>query len=786
MDRAIRLAGCDRLARVARVTGRRSLGRAIVFGFGLIVSSLIAGSWILLERTRQIALHTADTTLQNAALIVESVVNRQFLQVDGALASLPALFATVAKDGSGVEPQSVGRLLRGLNFQTFAFRDIIILRPDGTIWASARASPWNHNFPMDLPGLNSVGGSAAAVVSGPIRNPATGDWVLLVVRQVYVPGVGILDAVAELPVPLITKLLSAVAGIPGLRVSLERRDGRLLLSQPYDEVQIGKQQNAAIGQIQVGGAIFIVPRVLIEKPTIGIARASLYNDVTIALTLDMTTAMADWVRERDRMIVSVGIAVTLVSGLSLMLIVALYQRESAEQHIRYAAHHDALTKLPNRALFREKLEGALAHARPGEHLALLYLDLDGFKTVNDTLGHPVGDALLQAVAGRLKARTRNVDIVARLGGDEFAVVRAPIESPAEAADFAERIIALLDEPFAVDDHQIVIGTSVGIAFSPQDGTDPDQLLKNADLALYRAKQDGRGVYRMFQQDMDAQMQARRVLEIDLRTALGGSQLELFYQPLIGLRVQAVVGFEALLRWRHPSKGLVPPDQFIPLAEEIGAIVPIGEWALLTACTTAAGWPDDLKVAVNLSPVQFKSNNLVAAVRAALSCSGLSPSRLELEITETVMLKDTATTLATLHELHALGVSIAMDDFGTGYSSLGYLHRFPFDRIKIDQSFVRELGRQRDCDAIVRAVTALSRALGMETTAEGVETVEQLRALAQAGCSVVQGYLFSRPVPEAAIAELLGSMPDIEGLLRPDTVTAGDGRGASDQLLPTMQ
>ena len=319
----------------------------------------------------------------------------------------------------------------------------------------------------------------------------------------------------------------------------------------------------------------------------------------------------------------------------------------------------------------------------------------------------------------------------------------------------------------VHGHQIVIGTSVGIAFSPQDGTDPDQLLKNADLALYRAKQDGRGVYRMFQQDMDAQMQARRVLEIDLRKALGSSQLELFYQPLIGLRVQAVVGFEALLRWRHPSRGLVPPDQFIPLAEEIGAIVPIGEWALLTACITAAGWPDGLKVAVNLSPVQFKSSNLVAAVSAALSSSGLSPSRLELEITETVMLQDTAATLATLHELHALGVSIAMDDFGTGYSSLGYLHRFPFDRIKIDQSFVRELGRQRDCDAIVRAVTALSRALGMETTAEGVETVEQLRILAQAGCSVVQGYLFSRPVPEAAIAELLRSMPSVAAMLRPD-------------------
>ena len=297
----------------------------------------------------------------------------------------------------------------------------------------------------------------------------------------------------------------------------------------------------------------------------------------MALTLDMTTAMADWVRERDRMIVSVGIAVMLVSGLALILMVALRQRERAERHIRYVEYHDALTKLPNRALFREKLAGAMAHTRRGEHLALLYLDLDGFKTVNDTLGHPVGDALLQAVAGRLEARTRNIDIVARLGGDEFAVVRAPIDSPAEAADFAERIIALLDEPFDVNGHQIAIGTSVGIAFSPQDGTDPDQLLKNADLALYRAKQDGRGVYRLFQPDMDAEMQARRLLEIDLRKALGSGQLELFYQPLIDLHVQTAVGFEALLRWRHPDKGLVQTDQFIRLAEEIGAIVSIGEW-----------------------------------------------------------------------------------------------------------------------------------------------------------------------------------------------------------------
>jgi diguanylate cyclase (GGDEF)-like protein len=681
---------------------------------------------------------------------------------------LPALFAAIDQDGSDVDPQAAERLLRGLNFQTFALRDIILLRPDGGVWASARANPSSRNLPIDLPRLNATVRGGAAAIVGPIRNAATGDWVLLVVRQVFVPGAGVLDAAAELPVPLIAKLLSAVGEIPGLRVSLERRNGQLLLSQPYDETRIGKQLHAAISQVQASGTPFYVPSSLIQQPTIGIARASLYDDVMIALTLDLTTAMADWVRERNGMIVSVSIAVVLVSGLALILFVALRQRESAEAHIRFVAHHDALTELPNRVLFRDKLSNALAHARPGEHLALFYLDLDGFKTVNDTLGHPVGDTLLQAVARRLTQRTRGVDIVARLGGDEFAVVRAPIDRPAEAADFAERIIASLDEPFGVNGDQIVIGTSIGIALFPQDGADADELLKSSDMALYRTKQDGRGVYRLFQKEMDAQMQARRLMEIDLRKALGNGELELFYQPVVDMRAGAVMGFEALLRWRHPTKGLVPPGEFIPLAEEIGAIVPIGEWALLTACNTAATWPDHVKVAVNLSAVQFKSSGLVAAVNTALSASGLSPSRLELEITETVMLHDTASTLAILHEFRALGVSIAMDDFGTGYSSLSYLHRFPFNRIKIDQSFVRELGKQEDRNAIVRAVTALSRALGMETAAEGVETPEQLHALELAGCSVMQGYLFSRPVPAGSIAELLRSMPGAEYLPHADT------------------
>jgi diguanylate cyclase (GGDEF)-like protein/PAS domain S-box-containing protein len=429
------------------------------------------------------------------------------------------------------------------------------------------------------------------------------------------------------------------------------------------------------------------------------------------------------------------------------------ERRTAEARIAHLARHDALTNLPNRVLFRETLEHSLAFARRGHLLALHCLDLDQFKAVNDTLGHPIGDGLLQAVAQRLRDGLRETDMIARLGGDEFAVVQSAIGSPIEATWLASRLIELLEAPFEIEGHRIVIGTSIGIVFAPQDGSDADQLLKNADLALYRAKVDGRGVYRLFQAEMDAAMQARRLLELDLRQALSAGQFEVFYQPLIDVRAHKVAGCEALLRWRHPTKGLVPPDQFIHLAEETGLIVPIGEWVLRQACITASQWRDGEKVAVNLSPVQFKSRNLVAAIIAALTESGLHPRRLELEITETVMLQDTDATLATLHQLRDLGISIAMDDFGTGYSSLSYLRRFPFGRIKIDQSFVRDLGKQADCIAIVRAVTALGSDLGMAITAEGVETRQQFDTLALAGCTEIQGYLFSPAVPDVAIPDL---------------------------------
>jgi diguanylate cyclase (GGDEF)-like protein len=432
------------------------------------------------------------------------------------------------------------------------------------------------------------------------------------------------------------------------------------------------------------------------------------------------------------------------------------ERRRVEARIAHLAHHDVLTDLPNRALLRDRLEQAIAAMRQGgRRLAVLMLDLDRFKEVNDSLGHPVGDALLKEITRRLRGCVRETDTIARLGGDEFAIVQRATDPASDSILLATRIQAAISEPLDLDGHHVLTGTSIGVAIAPQDGEDPDQLLKNADLALYRAKSEGRGTYRFFEPEMDQRMQARRGLERDLRNALLQGEFVLHYQPLVNLERNEICGFEALLRWHHPERGSFPPSEFIPLAEDTGLIVPLGEWVLKQACSEAATWPDHLKIAVNISPVQFKARNLADVVLRTLAAAGMPPHRLELEITESAMLQDQETAFSQLTRLHDIGVRIALDDFGTGYSSLSNLRKFPFDKIKIDRSFVSDLSAANvDALAVVRSVAQLGVSLGMATTAEGVETEEQLERVRAEGCTEMQGYFICPPSPASEIERLI--------------------------------
>jgi len=445
----------------------------------------------------------------------------------------------------------------------------------------------------------------------------------------------------------------------------------------------------------------------------------------------------------------------LTTGGEVVIHLDVTEKRNSERQIAFLALHDALTGLANRVKLRKHIELALNVLARGGKTSVLCLDLDHFKSVNDTLGHSVGDALLCAVAKRLLDLVDEHDLVARTGGDEFAIVQSAADLTLDAsAALATRIVETLTAPFEIGDHNVVIGASVGVAMAPGDGTDTDELLKNADLALYRAKDDGRARFHFFEPEMDVKAQARRALELDLRRAVGNGEFELFYQPIVNLEQNRIGGFEALLRWKHPTRGMVAPGEFIPLAEETGLIVPIGEWVIRQACAEAGSWPSDLSVAINVSPVQFRNKNLASTVISAIAAARLRPDRLELEITETTLMHNNEETLAILHQLHQVGVRISMDDFGTGYSSLSYLRSFPFDKIKIDKSFVRDLAEKPDAIAIIRAVTGLGRSIGVTTTAEGVETKEQLEQMRAEGCTEVQGYFYSRPIPGSEIASLL--------------------------------
>jgi len=431
-------------------------------------------------------------------------------------------------------------------------------------------------------------------------------------------------------------------------------------------------------------------------------------------------------------------------------------RRLADQKIAHLAHYDALTDLPNRVLFRERIEGELQRTGRGGQFALLYIDVDEFKGINDSLGHHVGDELLKAVATRIRSCIRDTDHVARLGGDEFAVIQTDVADTRDVVEFVMRLHEAIRQPYECLGHHLTTDASIGVAMAPQDGTDIDQLIKNADLAMYGAKADGRRTYRFFESSMDARAKARLTLERDLRQALVDGGFEIHYQPLVDLKSNEVNGCEALLRWRHPERGMISPADFIPVAEDTGLIVELGEWVLRTACAEAATWPDHIRISVNVSPVQLKCPTLALKIAGALAASGLAANRLELEITEAVLIRDDETALAILHQLRAIGIRIALDDFGTGYSSLSYLKRFPFDKIKIDRCFISDIAEIGGSSVIVQAVVNIAAARNMTTTAEGVETSEQKEMLRALGCTEMQGYLFSAAKPGPEVRRLFGS------------------------------
>ena len=527
------------------------------------------------------------------------------------------------------------------------------------------------------------------------------------------------------------------------------RDRRYVLANRVAELQFGLPHDAIVGK---------TPFDLFPEPLASQIAAD--DDKSLQFPDGMTLDERRWESKvsGSLLITSKRIGIRDQAGeprYIINVVEDVTERRRADEKIAHLAHYDALTDLPNRVLFRERIEHELQRTSRGSQFALLYIDVDEFKGINDSLGHHVGDELLKAVAARIRSCIRDTDHVARLGGDEFAVIQTDVANTQDVVEFVMRIHDAIRQPYECLGHHLTTDASIGVAMAPQDGTDLDQLIKNADLAMYGAKSDGRRTYRFFEPAMDARAKARLTLERDLRQALVDGGFEIHYQPLVDLKRDEVTGCEALLRWRHPERGMISPADFIPVAEDTGLIVELGEWVLRTACAEAATWPECIRVSVNVSPVQLKCPTLALKIAGALAASGLAANRLELEITEAVLIRDDETALAILHQLRAIGIRIALDDFGTGYSSLSYLKRFPFDKIKIDRCFVSDIAEIGGSSVIVQAVVNIAAAGNMTTTAEGVETREQMEMLRALGCTEMQGYLFSAAKPGAEVRRLFG-------------------------------
>jgi diguanylate cyclase (GGDEF)-like protein/PAS domain S-box-containing protein len=647
---------------------------------------------------------------------------------------------------------------------------IVFLDPEGRyiLWNKKYAEIYNRSSDLFKPGARLQDTIRIGVERGdyPEAIGREEEWIAERLTRLYQPGGRHEQVLADGRCILIEERLTEDGGVIGLRVDiteLKQREAsfRLLFdSNPVPMIVCALDDERILGVNDAAVEHYGYSRAEFEKLTIRSVQAFESEPPWAGdRTSDEQTART-WKHVRaDGALIDLAIySRHLVYGDQPAVLLALMditERKRAEARLAFMAQHDGLTGLPNRNLLRQQMDEILQHTRrSADKVAVLVLGLDNFKAVNDALGHGIGDKLLRGVAKRLRSTLREEDTLARLNSDEFAIVQSGMTRPEDAVLLSRRLLEAIGDPYLLDGHSVVIGASIGIAMAPGDGDESEKLLKNAAMALSRAKNDQRGTFSFFESGMDARAQSRRKTEIDLRDAIQNDVLRPYYQPLIDLATGRITGFEALVRWPHPERGMISPAEFIPVAEETGLINALGGLMLRRACMDAALWPDDVRVAVNLSPLQFRVGNLLSVVMDALKQSGLPAKRLELEITETLLLEKSSQVLATLHALRALGVRISMDDFGTGYSSLSYLRSFPFDKIKIDQSFVRDLGSNRDAQAIVRSIISLGIGLGVTITAEGVETEAELSCLRAEGCHEGQGFLFSRARPNAEIVGLL--------------------------------
>ena len=647
---------------------------------------------------------------------------------------------------------------------------IVFLDPEGryTLWNKKYSEIYKRSSDLFEQGARLEDTIRIGVARGDYPEAAgrEEEWIAERLERMYQPGERHEQVLADGRVVLIDERLTADGGIVGLRVDiteLKQREAsfRLLFDgNPVPMILCALDGEKILAVNDAAIAHYGYVRAEFEKMTIKSLQAFDAELPWAAGRSSDEQAARTWKHVRaDGTLIDLAIySRQLMHGDQPAMLLALMditERKRAEARLAFMARHDSLTGLPNRNLLRQQMEDMLQHTRRStDKVAVLMLGLDNFKAVNDTLGHGIGDKLLRGVAKRLRSTLREEDALARLNSDEFTIVQGGVMRPEDAVLLARRILDAIGEPYLLDGHSVVVGASIGIAMSPGDGEDSEKLLKSADMALSRAKSEFRGTFSFFEAEMDARAQSRRKIEIDLRDAIQNEGLRPYYQPLVDLTSGRITGFEALVRWPHPERGMISPGEFIPVAEETGLINPLGALMLHRACMDAAQWPDDVRVAVNLSPLQFRTGNLLALITDALRQSGLPARRLELEITETLLLEKSSQVLATLHALRALGVRMSMDDFGTGYSSLSYLRSFPFDKIKIDQSFVRDLGANPDAQAIVRSIVSLGVGLGVTITAEGVETEAELSCLRAEGCHEGQGFLFSRARPNAEVISLL--------------------------------